>query len=150
MLPSIYADVRHIDDVIVIVIVPAPPCLLQIVGEWDPAHPISTTVSIPAGDASVATTLTARGVKLWWPNGFGEQPMYNISVGLAFGNTATAPLQIADASTAQQVAAVTASTQRRVGFRYAVLVTGNDTDPAFVKAAATQDGSSPRGECCQQ
>lgn len=32
-------------------------------------------------------------------------------------------------------------TTRRIGFRFAVLVTINDTDPNVVKAAETQEGS---------
>eukprot|EP00040_Diaphanoeca_grandis_P027117 m.153638 g.153638 ORF g.153638 m.153638 type:complete len:1021 (-) comp30841_c4_seq6:84-3146(-) len=103
---------------------------LTAVGEWDPTHPVSTTVTVPAGDGKVNVKLSAHGVKLWWPNGFGEQPLYNVSVSLSFGT--------ADATT-------DTTTTRRVGFRYAVLVTGNDTDPAFVTAAATEDGSSPKG-----
>ena len=29
------------------------------------------------GAANVTATLSAHGVKLWWPNGFGEQPLRN-------------------------------------------------------------------------
>ena len=47
--------------------------VLTATGEWDPAHPVSTTVDIPAGEGKVRVRLNARGVKLWWPNGFGEQ-----------------------------------------------------------------------------
>ena len=73
--------------------------------------------------------MTAHGVRLWWPNGFGAQPLYNLSVSLAFDEDFPA-------ATSASVEAT-----RRIGFRYAVLVTGNDTDPSYVNAAATQEGS---------
>jgi beta-mannosidase len=108
---------------------------LTATGGWDASNPISSPVTIPEGDATVSINLTAHGVKLWWPNGFGEQPLYNLSVSLAF-DTAASPADNADTASAHHVTAM-----RRVGFRYAVLVTGNDTDPEYVKAAATQEGS---------
>jgi beta-mannosidase len=102
---------------------------LTATGEWDSTATASATVDIPAGEATVGPIrLTAHDVKLWWPNGFGEQPRYNVSVDLAFGTSGGS-----------------VGTARRIGFRYAVLVTGNDTDPVYVKAAATQEGSSPHG-----
>ena len=42
---------------------------LTATGEWDDTHPVSASVEIPAGEAVVSVTLTAHGVKLWWPNG---------------------------------------------------------------------------------
>ena len=115
--------------------------LLTASGEWDPAHPVALTVAVPAGEATASIKLTAHGVKLWWPNGHGEQPLYNVSVTLTFPADATA----AEAGDPGAGAVVVAGTARRIGFRYAVLVTGNDTDPAYVAAAATTDGSSVRG-----
>ena len=111
---------------------------LTATGEWDAAHPVSGPVAIPAGEAIVSVKLTAHGVKLWWPNGFGDQPLYNITASLAFNTDPS--FSASPATGAPQVAST-----RRVGFRYAVLVTGNDTDPAYVKAAATQEGSAPSG-----
>ena len=113
---------------------------LTAAGEWDPTHPVSTTVHIPAGEAKHSVRLAAHGVKLWWPNGFGQQPLYNLSVSLVFDGAhvthVALPAGARDAQP-QRVAAV-----RRIGFRYAVLVTGNDTDAAYVQAAATQEGSA--------
>ena len=107
---------------------------LTATGEWDAESGSmpSATVNIPAGEAKVGPiSLTAHGVKLWWPNGLGEQPRYNVSVSLAFAGSGGGR-------------DVSVGATRRVGFRSAFLVTGNDTDPAYVKAAATQDGSAPR------
>ena len=109
---------------------------LMAIGQWNSTSPASTSVSIPAGEGTVTIPLTAHHVKLWWPNGFGSQPLYNITATLQFTNA------LAFSSNNQNIH-VTA--RRRVGFRYAVLVTGNDTDPSYVKNAATQDGSAPRG-----
>jgi hypothetical protein len=99
--------------------------------------------------------------QLWWPNGFGEQPLYNLSVSLAFDTaslatdtataTATATASgtgtdtgtLIDSAIARHAATQAATATRRIGFRYAVLVTGNDTNPDYVKAAATQDGEGP-------
>ena len=109
---------------------------LTATGEWDPTHPVTATVAVPAGEGSVGIKLTAHGVKLWWPNGHGKQPLYNVSVSLTFPTAAT---------TATTAGTEVVAATRRIGFRYAVLVTGNDTDPAYVAAAATTDGSSVRG-----
>jgi beta-mannosidase len=82
-------------------------------------------VSLPAGDSNVTITLTAPAgsVRLWWPNGMGDQVLYGI-------NATFTPAAPAGA------AALTAA--RRVGFRVFTLVTGNDTDPSTL---AGRDGS---------
>eukprot|EP00051_Salpingoeca_urceolata_P032135 m.14426 g.14426 ORF g.14426 m.14426 type:complete len:1101 (+) comp4797_c0_seq1:117-3419(+) len=159
---------------------------LTVAGAWDPANSKTVAVEIPAGPGRVSAQLSAHGVKLWWPNGFGDQPLYNVTAELTFGSgggdgetaagtaaavesassetavgtvaapalgtaapASTSAFKSASASASFPVTsthAARASTTRRIGFRYAVLVTGNDTDPAYVEAAATQDGSSQRGE----
>lgn len=48
-----------------------------------------------------------------WPAGQGAQPLYNVSAALGDAVVAT----------------------RRIGFRMFALVTGNDTDPAYVKVS---------------
>eukprot|EP00038_Savillea_parva_P028912 m.67751 g.67751 ORF g.67751 m.67751 type:complete len:1029 (+) comp8463_c0_seq1:39-3125(+) len=110
---------------------------LNVVAGWNTTHPMTwQTPDIDQGESVVSVNLTqAVGVKLWWPNGFGDQPLYNITTQLNFDNGPT-----------DTNAVTTEATTRRVGFRYAVLVTGNDTDPAYVAAAATQDGSAPKGQ----
>lgn len=143
---------------------------LAVAGSWGEGGFTSGTISVPAGDGKISTVLTAKGVKLWWPNGFGEQPLYNLTASLTFAfgdktDSDSAPLRIGSAEhgesdqtgesargSTEVVAGVSgrgetavASSTRRVGFRYLVLVTGNDTDPAYVAAAATQDGSAPKG-----
>ena len=92
---------------------------------------------LPAGEsnATIATTATAEQVQLWWPNGLGAQPLYNL--------TASFEPQAAVESRAAAPAAVRAV--RAVGFRYVALVTGNDTDPAYVAAAKAKEGTSGHG-----
>merc|ERR1712232_589403 len=65
------------------------------------------------------------------PVGHGAQPLYNLSVTFT-------PLKVAPP-------ALAVSTQRRVGFRFFALVTGNDTDPEYVKASKGQDGTDKLG-----
>ena len=71
--------------------------------------------------------LAAHGVSLWWPNGLGDQRMYNVTASFV-------PVG-ADADASAAVVA------RRIGFRFAPLVTINDTSPAEVAAAATGTGT---------
>jgi len=116
-------------------------------GTWSSSHQVASTVTIPAGEATVSIAMMAKGVELWWPNGFGQQPLYNIKTSLAF--IGSSPSMDTESRTSSHPAAAeisSVSATRQVGFRYAVLVTGNDTDPAYVKAAATEEGSSPKGQ----
>lgn len=59
----------------------------------------------------------------------GDQPLYDLSVTFEPNNTPSA--------------SVTA--HRKVGFRYFALVTGNDTDPAYVTKAASEQGTDSHG-----
>ena len=102
-------------------------------GEW-PGASLSRVVSVAAGNSSVVLRLpraTASSVKLWWPAGHGAQPLYNLSV-------------VFTPSGRGWVAAPVCA-QRRVGFRSFALVTGNDTDPAYVAASRGQDGTDTLG-----
>jgi hypothetical protein len=76
-------------------------------------------------------TASASQIKLWWPAGHGAQPLYNLSVSFK-------------PSTALETAAAPEAI-RRVGFRMFALVTGNDTDPAYVKANEGTDGTDGLG-----
>ena len=112
---------------------------LAVTGSWsaegDAVTMHSQAVTIPKGNSSTTAKLTAAAgsVKLWWPTGHGEQPLYNISVRFT-----------PSAQGAQAVgAAVTAG--RRVGFRHFAVVTGDDTDPAYVKASVGKDGTDKLG-----
>ena len=92
-------------------------------------------VELPAGESNVTLTVAAdaKAVQLWWAAGMGAQPLYNLTVTFQ-------PTAAVEASEA-----VTVSATRRVGFRYFALVTGNDTDPAFVKSAAGVEGTVSHG-----
>ena len=85
-------------------------------------------VTIPAGASNftVSVTATAKQVKLWWPVGMGAQPLYHIRATL-------------------QTKASAVSADRRVGFRYFALVTGNDTDASYVAAAKGEEGTESHG-----
>ena len=63
-------------------------------------------------DQVLKINLHASNVKLWWPNGLGDQPLYKVQVSLVSENSSDdANLWI----------------QKRVGFRIVALVTSNDT-----------------------
>jgi hypothetical protein len=91
----------------------------------------SAKVTIPAGK-TVATTLnlsaSASKINLWWPANTGRaQPLYNVTI------------------TFTQTGSRAVAATRRIGFRTAALVTGNDTDPAYVAKAASEEGADAHG-----
>lgn len=92
----------------------------------------SPVVAAPAGDSSVTLSIAvpATAVSLWWPNGAGAQPLYNLTV--TWTPAGGAP------------AVATAST-RRIGFRVVALVTVNDTNASYVAENADADGSGTFG-----
>lgn len=101
---------------------------LRVEGAWGASATLNIS-SLPAGCSNVSVTLAARGsdIRLWWPAAANTpltltQPLYNVTV-RAFG------LEQA----------------RRVAFRTVALVTGNDTDPAYVARAASQQGTDDFG-----
>jgi len=86
----------------------------------------------------------AKDILLWWPANLGEQPRYQVSASFTpAGNAAQVPI-LSQAVMAGSVAAPIEA-QRQIGFRYAVIVTGNDTDPEYVKASKDADGGSQAG-----
>ena len=86
-----------------------------------PAH------STQAG-LSVLLRISAADVDLWWPRGLGAQPLYDLSVRVTAGG-GRGVLQ----------------GSRRVGFRFFAIVTGNDTNEAYVQANAQADGTDTQG-----
>ncbi|MFJ9033089.1 glycoside hydrolase family 2 protein [Streptomyces sp. NPDC102274] len=86
-------------------------------------------VQVPAGNTSATVTLEASDVALWWPHGYGDQPLYDLDV------------ELRDAAGRQLD-----TTTRRIGFRtitvdvapdetgtpFTVVVNGR---PVFVKGA---------------
>lgn len=99
---------------------------LSVAGSWGRGQEVA--VSLVPGESHVAITLDAPAseVSLWWPSGFGSQPLYDVSVSFASPSGA-------------------AATQRRIGFRSVALVTGNDSDPDYVKNSVNVEGSSDFG-----
>jgi glucosamine--fructose-6-phosphate aminotransferase (isomerizing) len=47
-----------------------------------PVTGVEDPISAFPGETSLVQSLTIRGVRLWWPNGLGEQPLYEARVGL--------------------------------------------------------------------
>eukprot|EP00051_Salpingoeca_urceolata_P023405 m.396250 g.396250 ORF g.396250 m.396250 type:complete len:1245 (+) comp20102_c1_seq16:524-4258(+) len=98
--------------------------VLTVTGSWGSTQAVN--VSLPSGDSAVSVSLKADSVDLWWPRGLGAQAMYNITVSLSL-DSGGPPIAVT----------------RRIGFRLAALVTGNDTDPEWVKWA--QQGGQGNG-----
>ena len=99
-------------------------------GEW--GAKASKKVSLVKGDNKVSVDVDATSdVALWWPNGMGEQKMYNVTASFAASGDV------------QASAAVEAS--RRIGFRFVALVTGNDTDASYVAASKGEQGTDHMG-----
>jgi len=90
----------------------------------------STLVQVPQGSSNVTLTLvaTAGSISLWWPVGLGGHSLYNVT-----------------ASFQPFVSGPNPTTTRKIGFRFAALVTGNDTDPSYVAKNANADGTDSYG-----
>eukprot|EP00439_Symbiodinium_sp_Y106_P013904 s7315_g1.t9 len=101
---------------------------LTLLPSWRPS--VSRRISIPAGSSNhtVEVVANATDIKLWWPIGMGEQHLYQLGVQFK-GDVLTGLTR----------------TTRRIGFRYFALVTGNDTDPAYVARASTEEGTESQG-----
>ena len=121
-------------DVIVKFYVPqASEGLLSVKGEWGAS--VEKKISLAAGSGvseTVTLTAAAENISLWWPVGLGKQPLYTISVSYS-------------PSSLSHDDATPVATVRQVGFRYVALVTGNDTDPEYVKKAATSQTTGSMG-----
>eukprot|EP01046_Picozoa_sp_COSAG06_P013430 COSAG06_NODE_813_length_12161_cov_3.785193_6_plen_129_part_00 len=63
---------------------------LTVTGEWGASA--KAQCSLPAGSGScVVPTLQAKGVELWWPNGLGNQRLYNATASFAPNTAASTP-----------------------------------------------------------
>lgn len=88
---------------------------LTIASSWS-ATTASTSVTLRPGSSTVTVTLVANPTdySLWWPNGLGQQPLYDVIITWAPTSPASPVL----------------STTRRIGFRVFALVTDDDSDPS--------------------
>jgi beta-mannosidase len=99
------------------------------VGSWEGAAPVSRTVALKAGNNAIQLSIPAtqtKEVRLWHPNGHGDQPLYNISATVSVAATPRAGI---------------VSASRRIGFRHTALVTINDTNTTELAAAATMQST---------
>jgi beta-mannosidase len=101
---------------------------LSVSGSWGGSA--SAPVSLTAGNQSVELTIRvpAGAVSLWWPLNLGAQALYNL----------TATFTPSEGNGAALVV------QRRLGFRFFALVTGNDTDPTTLAGVDGSDSFSMR------
>lgn len=80
----------------------------------DSVSETEVTVSLESKVIKVSFTASKNIVKLWWPNGLGDQTMYNLNVAFRSGGYQTDWIH------------------KRIGFRTCALVTVNDTDDSLV------------------
>lgn len=128
---------------------------LTLQADWLPAT--TAPASLPAGDANatVSVHVPASAVNLWWPNGLGKHPLYDLDIsfgpaegrgrGVPLAAKKARPLAAKKARAGALAATQTVRARRRVGFRQFALVTGNDTDPAYVASAVGQEGTAGHG-----
>ena len=148
---------------------------VAIAGGWEGGTHVQTVSLPAGNASVTFALPTAHAVRLWWPAGHGSQPLYNLSVTFtpatlepgteantrtggrggveeqgaargAEGGEAAGEAGVGGAAGASSTAAATTvSAHRRVGFRFFALVTGNDTDPAYVAGSKGKDGTSSLG-----
>ncbi|CAK9054165.1 Casein kinase I [Durusdinium trenchii] len=113
--------------------------LLQLRPQWG-STPAPVAVSVPEGISkhTLEVNASAKEIKLWWPIGMGDQPLYDLKVDCARNF-----MNIVDFQPTAPSAPST--TQRRLGFRYFALVTGDDTDAAYVASARQEQGTASVG-----
>lgn len=113
-------------------------------GNWGTGQVATQDVDVPAGHSNITVTLQAEAqdILLWWPANLGAQPRYGVSASFA-ASSSSSPVPVSGAALQELDDAPSAS--RLIGFRYAVIVTGNDTDPEYVKNSKDADGSSGNG-----
>ena len=115
--------------------------ILTVAPEW--GRVMAMNVSLPQGESQVNVSLQAASadVRLWWPVGLGQQHLYYLNVSFM-----PADLQFSSMySTLVHNSRSLVSTSRRLGFRYFSLVTGNETDPDWLREATGRDGSGEHG-----
>lgn len=83
-------------------------------GNWSSAT--TRVLHLPAGVSEVKDTLPAKGVELWWPAGYGGQPLYSVTV---------AASALASVDIASPIARTPVTAVRRVGFRSVAMDTSN-------------------------
>ena len=94
---------------------------ITISGSWSDK---STVLSVhESGIYNTTLNAAAKDIKLWWPNGLGDHPLYKVIATTSSG----------------------ISTSRNLGFRHFAIVTGNETDPNYVSNATNQSGTSDFG-----
>ena len=103
---------------------------LSVRGNWTASATDSIPIALPVGESVVNLTVlaTAADVDLWWPNGLGEQPLYDVAVSFVGSNGGTV-----------------VETSRRLGFRHFAIVTGPDTSPGYVRNATGAEGTDSLG-----
>lgn len=112
-----------------------PNVFVQLFADWAPDEPLvaTTLAEIPKDGVlelrpDPANLFVGRDqVKLWWPLGLGDQNLHELSICLGM--------------VPSSVNCVT----RKVGFRAAALVTGDDTDSEYVKSSRDAEGNSNHG-----
>eukprot|EP01060_Flectonema_neradi_P008387 TRINITY_DN159_c8_g1_i1.p1 TRINITY_DN159_c8_g1~~TRINITY_DN159_c8_g1_i1.p1 ORF type:complete len:941 (+),score=169.32 TRINITY_DN159_c8_g1_i1:61-2823(+) len=100
---------------------------IDLQGSWGSATQTGS-FDLPKGNSThtLNMTVSASDIKLWWPSNMGDQNLYTVTTTLQSGST-------------KRVA------QRRVGFRFFALVTGNDTNPVYVNESKNADGTQDLG-----
>lgn len=108
--------------------------LVSVRGSWPGAVEVSQHVQLSRGNNTVTVVIPAAQTvraKLWHPRGNGNQTLYMISTSFAPSSTITR----------SAATALVPTTQRRIGFRHAVLITTNDSDPQIVADSPKQNGT---------
>jgi len=100
---------------------------LNVKGAWGTTA--SSKVTVPAGDSNttISVAASAQDINLWWPSGMGAQPLYDVEVEF-----------VPDSGPS-------VASARRVGFKYFVLVTGDDTAPGYIEKNKDADGNDSNG-----
>ena len=87
--------------------------VLSLRAAWRRGEEVTARLALPEGEsnATIQTEASAAQVRLWWPNGLGRQPLYNLTVSFTPDAPPPPPLDVVTPGVVEQQPQPQAATQ---------------------------------------